>query len=580
MISEIKAAPPVADQRPVEITQHGKTRVDPYAWLHDENWQEVLRDPSTLEADIRQHLEAEVAYYEKATAPLEDLRQTIFKEVRGRIKEDESSVPMPDGPYEYYTRFRKGGDYPVFARRARGDDRAAEEVIFDSDAERGDSAFFDIGSVIRSPDHTLTAYATDRLGSEYYDIRIRRLKDGLEWEETIPSTSGEIVWSKDGKGFFYVERDDNQRPKRVKFHALGTGAEADPLVYEESDDAMDLWIDKTSPETYLVIGLDTGETSEAWVVPLDAPETAPHLIAPRLEGQLYDIDHAGDYFYIRTNADGAVDFKIMRAPATDPGRAHWQDWVPHQQGVYLTGFALFEKYIVREERENARPRMVVGDYDGNTHEITMNEAAYALYLVGWDEFKTDIVRFAYESPSVPKQIFDYRMDRKERFLRKTQTVPSGHNESLYAVDVVVAKGEDGAEIPVTVLRLKRTPLDGSAPLFLYGYGSYGSYDDDGFSVGVLSLVDRGVVYARAHIRGGSAKGRHWYLDGKFGKKENSFRDFNAAARAVIERNYTRQGKIIAYGASAGGLLVGAAINLAPELYAGILADVPFVDVLT
>jgi oligopeptidase B len=222
----------------------------------------------------------------------------------------------------------------------------------------------------------------------------------------------------------------------------------------------------------------------------------------------------------------------------------------------------------------------VRDYDGNSHEIAMDEATYALYLVGWDEFKTDMVRFAYQSPSTPEQIFDYRMDTRERLLRKTQTVPSGHDESLYAIDVVMAKGEDGAEIPVTVLRLKQTPLDGSAPLFLYGYGAYGSYDADGFSTGILSLVDRGVIYALAHVRGGSAKGRQWYLDGKFGKKENTFRDFNAAARALIERSYTSQGKIVAYGASAGGLLVGAAVNLAPELYAGILAEVPFVDVLT
>ncbi|ADM09062.1 peptidase S9, prolyl oligopeptidase [Parvularcula bermudensis HTCC2503] len=570
--------PPVAEKRPMTIDQHGIERTDSYGWLRDENWQEVLRDPSTLNADIRRHLEAEVAYYQEATAHLSDLRATLVSEMRGRIKEDESAVPMPDGPYAYYVRYREGGDYPVYARRPR--DGGDEDVIYDGDAERGDASFFDIGGVDVSPDHRLLAYSIDRLGSEYFDMKIRQLDTGKEYDEVIPSTDGDAVWAADSQSFFYVERDDNQRPKRVKHHILGTPPTEDRLVYEEPDDAMFLGIDETSSEAFLIIGVGNGVTSEARVIPLDDPMADPVLIAPRIKNQLYDVDHRGDHFYIRTNADEAVNFKIVRAPVEAPGRENWEDFIPHRSAVFLSGFVPFKDYIVRGERENALPRLIVGDYDGNEHSIAFDEAAYALGLDGWGEFDTELVRFSYESPTTPEQIFDYNMRTRERTLRKTQTVPSGHDPSLYTLDNLHLPAQDGETIPVTVLRLKTIPLDGSAPLLLYGYGAYGAYIPDSFSTSVLSLVDRGVVYALAHIRGGSAKGRQWYLDGKLDKKQNSFSDFNDAARALIDRGYTEKGRIVAYGGSAGGLLVGAAVNRAPDLYGGILAAVPFVDVLT
>ncbi len=569
--------PPRAEKRPEEITQHGQVRTDNYGWLRDDNWQAVLRDPDVLKADIRDYLKEEVAYYEQSTAHLEGLRKTLFAEMRGRIKEDESSVPMRDGPYEYYVRYREGGQYPIYARRTG--EGAPEELLFDGDKEGEGADFFDIGGVDTSPDHSLIAYSVDRLGSEYYDIRIRRTENGEEFEETIPSTDGDAVWAADSKSFFYVERDDNQRPKRVKHHVLGTDPATDRLVYEEADDAMFLGIGETSSDAFIVIGIGNGVTSEAYVIPTGDPMAAPRLVAPRVKDQLYDVDHRGEHFYIRTNADDAVDFKVVRAPVEAPSRDNWVDWIPHQSGRYLSGFVPFKDYHARMEREDALPRLVVGTYEGDEHAIAFDEAAYALGLDGWGEFDTEMVRFSFESPAQPEQTFDYNMRTRERVLRKTQEVPSGHNADLYAVDMVMAKAQDGSDIPVTVLRLKETPLDGSAPLLLYGYGSYGIYIPDSFSTSVLSMVDRGVIFATAHIRGGSAKGRQWYLDGKLDKKNNTFTDFNDSAKALIDKGYTSGGRIVSYGGSAGGLLVGAAVNLEPDLYAGVLAAVPFVDVI-
>ncbi|GGY46687.1 S9 family peptidase [Parvularcula lutaonensis] len=570
---------PVAEKRPFELTQHGETRVDPYHWMRDDNWQEVLRDPTLLRDDVRAHLEAENAYYKAQTDHLEDLRTALFQEMRGRIKEDESTVPMRDGPFEYYVRYREGGQYPIYARRRSESD--PEDIMLDGDKEGEGKDFFSIGGVDVSWDHELMAYGVDTLGSEYYDLHVRRLADGKEFDDVIPSTDGSVVWSKDNKGFFYVERDDNQRPKRVKYHRLGDNPQDDRLVYEEDDDGMFLSIGETSSDKFLTITVSNGTTSEDHVIPLDQPDAEPRVIEPRQHGVLYFVDHREGVFYIHTNADGAVDFKIVTAPEDAPGRENWKDWLPHASGTYVSGMVCFKDWIVREERRNAKPRIIVGRYDRTgEHEIGFDQDAYALSLMGWGEFDTDVIRFAYESPSQPSQVFDYDMASRVRTLRKTQEVPSGHNPDAYTVERIEAKARDGESIPVVLLRRRDVTPDGNLPVVLYGYGSYGIYIEDDFSTHVLSLVDRGAVFAVAHIRGGSAKGRQWYLDGKLDKKENTFTDFNDAAQALIDAGYTKRGRIVGYGGSAGGLLVGAAVNLDPGLYGGIIGAVPFVDVLS
>ncbi|MEM1379842.1 MAG: S9 family peptidase [Pseudomonadota bacterium] len=570
---------PIAEKREHVITQHGETRSDPYHWMRDDNWQDVLRDPTVLRDDVRAHLTAEVAYHDEKTKHLGPLRDTLFAEMRGRIKENDSSVPMRDGPYEYYARFREGGQYPLFCRRT--DENAEEHLYFDGDKEGEGKDFFSIGGIDISWDHELLAYSADVLGSEYYDIRIRRLSDGSELEEVIPSTDGSTVWAKDNKSFFYVERDDHQRPKRVKHHTLGDDPSKDPVIYEEESDEMFLGIGETSSDAFMVIEVGNGNTSECHVVPLDAPTEPPRLIAARQRDVLYSVDHAGDHFYIHTNIGGAVDFKIVKVAVDNPSPEHWEDWLPHAPGTYVSGVVLFKDWVVREERKDARPRIVVSRYDRTgEHEIAFDQDAYSLGIVGWGEFETDVVRFTYESPRQPSQVFDYDMATRVRTLKKTQEVPSGHNSDAYVVERIEAKARDGAEVPVVILRRADVEPNGDLPVMLYGYGAYGIYIDDSFSTGVLSLVDRGVTYAVAHIRGGSAKGRQWYLDGKLDKKPNTFTDFNDAAQALIDAGYTKRGRIVAYGGSAGGLLVGASVNLDPGLYGGIIGAVPFVDVVS
>jgi oligopeptidase B len=571
--------PPIAHKRPVEIEQHGIKRIDNYGWMRDENWQEVLRDPGKLDADIREHLEAENTYYETATGDLEKLREQLFEEMRGRIKEDDSTVPAADGDFAYAVRFRDGGEYPIFVRTPRnGGD---ETILYDGDLEGEGEDFFRIAAVDHSPNHEFIAYGVDRLGSEYYDIRIRTIETGEEFEETIPSTGGSVVWAADSTSFYYVERDDNQRPKRVKHHIVGTDPADDLLVYDEPDDSYFLGIGKSQSGEYIFIGVRKGTSSEYRYLAADAePGTQPVLVAPRLEDELYSVEHAGNYFYIHTNAGGAVDFKIVRTPVSDPGRDNWDEWLPHRTGIYVNGFVPFKDRLVYLERENALPRIVVSDYEQeDIYEIDFDEAAYNLGLSPGYEFETSTLRFSYESPSTPEQTFDFDMESRERVLRKTQEVPSGHDPQLYVVERIFITADDGAEVPVTVLRLKTTPVDGTAPLLLYGYGSYGATMQAWFSTNVLSLVDRGVIYAVAHIRGGAAKGRQWYLDGKLDKKKNSFSDFANAAEELQERGYGRQGETVIYGGSAGGLLVGATLNLRPDLFGGAIAAVPFVDVI-
>ena len=576
----LDADAPEAEKIPLEIEQHGIKRVDNYAWMRDENWQEVLRDPEQLDDNIREHLNAENTFYEAATDDMTDLRDTLFEEMRGRIKEDDSSVPSPDGDYAYAVRFREGGEYPIYVRTPR--DGGDETILFDGDLEGEGEDFFSIASVDHSPNHELIAYGVDRLGSEYYDIRIRNIATGEEFPETIPSTDGDAVWASDSKSFYYVERDDNQRPKRVKHHVVGTDPADDILVYEEGDDSYFLGVGKSQSGEYIFISVGKGTSTEYQYLKADAaPGAKPTTIAPRADDELYYVGHRGDHFYIQTNAGDAVDFKIVRAPVSDPGRDNWEDWLPHRPGVYISGSVMLKDRVVRLERENALPRIVVSDYKReDEYEIEFDEAAYNLGLSSGYEFDTDTFRFSYESPSTPDQTFDFNIETRDRVLRKTREVPSGHNPDLYMVERFSITADDGAQVPVTVLRLKTTPVDGSAPLMLYGYGSYGATMQAWFSTSVLSLVDRGVIYATAHIRGGAAKGRQWYLDGKLEKKKNSFSDFANAAEELQERGYGRKGETVIYGGSAGGLLVGATLNLRPDLFGGAIAAVPFVDVIS
>jgi len=569
---------PAVEKKPVEVTQHGETRVDNYSWLKVENWQDVLQDPSLLADDVRGVLEAENAYYTGVTNDLAPLRKTLFEEMRARVKENDASVPLPDGPWKYWYEFKEGGEYPIYMRAPR--DGGDSQIMYDGDAERGDSKFFSIGDVAHSPDHKLAAYTVDRLGSEYYTVRIRDLETGKDLKDVIERADGDsIVWMSDASGFYYIERDDNNRPKRVKRHLLGTAAADDALIFEESDDGFFLGVDNSQSGDYIFITTSNAISSEVRFLEANNADATPTLIAAREDNVEYYVDHHGDDFYIYTNEGGAVDFKIAKAPIATPGRENWTDWLPHRPGTYITTFTPYKDYLVRLERSNALPWLVISNYDGESHKIAFDEAAYSLGISSGYEYDTQTLRFSYESPSTPEETFDYDMAARERMLLKRQEVPSGHDKDRYVVERFTAKAPDGADVPLTLLRLKSTPVNGTTPVVLYGYGSYGATMPSNFSTNILPIVDRGVMWVTAHPRGGAALGRQWYLDGKFGKKMNTFTDFNAVADTLIEKKYTQQKNIVIYGGSAGGLLVGAAVNLRPELYAGVIAAVPFVDVI-
>ncbi len=568
--------PPAARRDPKTIEQLGRTRVDDYAWMKDDNWREVLRDPKALRADIREHLEAENAYTKEMLAPTEALQAQLFAEMKGRIKEDDSSVPSPDGPWDYYVRYEIGAEHPVHGRRPRGEPRG-EQVLLDEDALAKDKAFFQVGAASHSPDHSLYAWAADEQGSEYYTIRVKDLATAETLPFQIDSAYGAFAFSPDSAWIFWIWRDENARPSKV-FRRPARGGE-DVLVYEEADEGMFLGVGTAADDSHILIHVGNQETTEILLIPAADPTAAPVIAEPRSEGVKYELDHWSDRWIIRTNADGAVDFKLMESLALVPAKSSWTEFVAHEAGRYITGFAAFADHLVRAERKNANERLVVMHRHGGEHEISFGEEAYALSLESGYEYATTITRFVYQSPTTPRQWFDYDMVTRGRILRKTQEIPSGHDPSRYVARRLYAKAADGAEVPITVLMLKDTPLDGSARLLLYGYGSYGHAMEPSFSIRSLSLVDRGWIWAVAHVRGGSDKGWGWFLDGRKEKKTNTFTDFIACAEHLAANGYGAKGRMAAYGGSAGGMLMGAVANLRPDLWSGIIAAVPFVDVL-
>jgi oligopeptidase B len=570
--------PPVAPRRPYSVTMHGITISDDYAWLKDANWQEVLRDPKLLDGDIRAYLEAENAYTDTLLGHTGALQKKLVREMRGRVKEDDSSVPSPDGPYAYFRKFREGGQHEMFGRKLR--DGGADEIVLDGDELAKASHYFRFGGGKHSWDHRLVAWSADVQGSEYFTIFVREWDGCRDQPDRIEDTDGSAVWSKDCKSFFYVRLDDNHRPTQVWRHRLGTAQQDDVLVYEEKDSGWFTHLHESSSGRYCVIAGGDHETSEQRLIDLADPDAPPRLIAAREEGVQYAVADRGDDLVILTNADKAIDFKIVTAPLAAPERKNWRDLVPHRAGTYVIEHDLYAGHLVRLERTNALAAIIIRDLSNSEeHAIAFDEAAYSLDIMGSYEFETTNLRFNYSSMTTPSEVYDYDMAKRTRTLRKRQEIPSGHNPADYVTTRIMARSHDGAEVPVSILHRRDFKRDGRASLLLYGYGSYGMAMPASFNANRLSLVDRGFVYAIAHIRGGTDKGWSWYLDGKREKKTNSFDDFAACARALIAADYTSTKRIVGHGASAGGMLMGAVANRAGELFAGIVAEVPFVDVL-
>lgn len=583
-------AAPHAPKRPHETSQLGRTRVDNYHWLKDENWQSVMQDPQQLNPDIRAHLESENVYQAAVMAPLADLTDTLFTEMKARLESEDSSVPSPDGHYSYYHRYRKGDQHGVYARKScdpqTRDAVGPETILLDADAVAKDtpegkaSDYFDLGTTAHSPDHQYYAYSLDRKGSENYEVFLCRAGEHEARSTGITRSAGNVEWAKDSQTLFWVERDDNQRPYAVFARNIMDDTDAPRLIYKEDDPGFFVSISQSSSSRYIEISAHNHVTSEVYRIPADTPTAPLTCVSAREEGREYDLAERGDQAFILTNTGDAVDFQIMVAPDADPRAENWKPYIPHQAGRLILGIETYANHLVWLVRENALPIIYIRDLRTNeTHSIAFDEAAYALGLMGGFEFDTPWLRFSYSSPTTPRQIFDYNMDSRKRVLRKTQLVPSGHDAAHYKTERITITARDGEAVPVTLLYHVDTPPSPNSPCLLYGYGSYGITIPAGFSTARLSLVNRGFVYAIAHIRGSQAKGYQWYLDGKLEKKENTFNDFVDTANALITMGKTRTGKIIAHGGSAGGLLVGAAVNQAPEIFGGVIAAVPFVDVL-
>jgi oligopeptidase B len=571
-------SPPRAEPRRQVSVRHGVEIIDDYAWLRADNWQEVMRDPAVLDPAIRSYLEAENAYTEAALADTARLQETLFQEMKGRIKEDDSSVPAPDGTFDYYSSYITGGQYPLICRRPRGG--GPETIMIDGNAEGRDRAYWALGGTGHSPDHTLLAYAVDDKGSELYTIRIRDLATGRDLDDVIPDTRGNFAWAADSRTLLYVRLDDNHRPVWVYRHTVGTPASDDVLVYEEPDMGFYVSLGETQSRRFLLIEAHDHQTSEIRLIDADVPTKAPMLVVARETSHEYSVEHHGDDLIITTNSGEAEDFRICRTPVASIGKASWREIVAHRPGRLILDVVAFADHLVRLERENGLPRIVIRRFaDGAEHQIAFEEEAYSLGIAHGYEYATTTLRFTYSSMTTPAQVYDYDMETRQRTLRKTQEVPSGHDPALYITRRLYAPAADGETVPVSLLYRKDTPLDGTAPLFLYGYGSYGISIPAGFSTNRLSLVDRGFVFAIAHIRGGKDKGYRWYKTGKLATKTNTFTDFIAAGEHLAREGFTRRGNIVANGGSAGGMLMGAVANMAPDLFLGIIADVPFVDVL-
>jgi oligopeptidase B len=569
---------PKAAKHPITDEHHGITRSDDYAWFRADNWQEVFHDTTLLPADIRSHLEAENAFMEAALSDTKALQDKIFKEIRGRIKEDESSIPEKDGPYAYGVLYETGGEHAHYFRTPR--DGGEKTILMNGDEMAKGKAYFSMSGIDASADHRFGIWGLDDKGSEYYTLRIRDLNTLTDLDDVIEKTNADSAWAKDGKSFFYTIMDENHRPCRVYHHIIGEPQSADRLVYEEKDPSFFVSVSTSTLFDFVEIHVNDHQTSEARLIYSADLLAEPRIVAPRKDNVEYSIAPGGDILYILTNENGAKDFAIVTAPLSNPAKENWTEVVAHEPGRLILSHDVYQRHLVWMERRNSLPRIVIRDrVSGEEHVIAFDEEAYSLGLHGAAEYDTDLIRFSYSSMTTPSQEFEYNMATRERVLLKTQQVPSGHNPEDYITRRITVKSHDGAEVPVTLLYHKNTALDGTAPCLLYGYGAYGITIPASFSVSNLSLVDRGFVYAVAHVRGGKDKGFAWYEDGKMAAKQNTFKDFIAAADHLVAEGFTAYDRIVAEGGSAGGMLMGAIANMAPEKFKGIIAAVPFVDVM-
>jgi oligopeptidase B len=561
----LASEPPSAKVVPKEISVHGDTRIDNYFWLRERS------DPGVVA-----YLEAENRYTDEVMEPTVALREALYKEILGRIQETDLSVPVRRDDYFYYTRTEEGKAYPIHCRR-HGSLDAAEEILLDSNFLAEGQKYFRVGNFSVSPDHRLLAYSTDTDGDEAYTIFVKDLASGELLADRIANTYYTLEWANDNRTFFYTVLDEAKRPYRAFRHELGGGADA--LVYQEDDGRFALGLRKTRSRRFIVIELASPLTSEARYLDADDPRGEFRVMLPRRQGVEYDASHHGEHFYIRTN-DQAKNFRLMRTPVANPSSVDWEEVIPARAAVTVEGVDSFEDHMVVYERERGLEKISIRDASGaHAHYVEFPEPVYTVAPTGNLEYKTKELRFRYTSLVTPVSIFDYNVETRERVLKKQYEVKGGYDASQYRSERIFAKAPDGVEVPISLVYRAGFEKNGASPLLLYGYGAYGHSIDPVFSSDRLSLLDRGFAFAIGHIRGGADMGEEWHDGGKLLAKKNTFTDFIACAEHLIAERYTSSGRLAIMGGSAGGLLMGAVLNLRPELFHAVIAKVPFVDAL-
>ncbi len=568
---ESKIKVPVAKRIPKKLEIHNDTRIDNYFWLNERENPEVV-----------DYLNQENDYYESLTAHTKDFQKSLFEEMKGRIKEDDASVPYKHNGYWYITRYEKGKGYPIYSRK-KDSLEATEEILMDCNIEAENHDYYKVRGLSISPDNKLMAFGEDTVSRRQYTIRIKNLETGEILEDSIENTTGSGTWANDNKTLFYTKKDpETLRSYQIKKHYLGTNEKADIIVYEEADETFDTFVYRTKSEKFIVIGNSATLTSEYRFIDADQPEADFNILQERIRGLEYGIDHYNGHFYILTNADEAVNFKLMKASETDTGIASWVPIIDHREDTLIEDIDVFKDFLVVTERNDGLTKIRIKAWDGSQdYYLPFGNETYMAYSSINMDFDTQWFRYGYSSLTTPTSILEFDMQtQKTKVLKEQEVLGGDFSKENYTSERIWATADDGKKIPMSVVYRKDTVLNENTPLLQYAYGSYGHTIDPYFSTTRLSLLDRGFVYVIAHIRGGEYLGRPWYDDGKMLQKKNTFSDFISCSKHLIANNYTSAAHLYAMGGSAGGLLMGVIMNEAPELYKGILAAVPFVDVVT
>ncbi len=564
---------PLAPKKPQLLEIHGHQRQDPYYWMNDRENPEVI-----------DYLNAENSYLKEVMKPTEGLQKQLFEEMKGRIKEQDESVPYFKSGYYWYTRYEKGSEYPIFCRKL-GSLEAEEAVILDVNTLAEGKSYFQVAQAATSTNQQLLAFAADEVGRRIFTIRFKNLDTHEFLEDQIPEVTGNFVWAADQRSIFYSKQDpETLRSNQIYKHILGSPSTTDQLVYEEFDEEFSCMVHKTKSEKFILIHSESTISSEVRFVPADQPASPFQILQARIPHLEYAADHYGDHFYIRTN-DQAQNFKLVKAPIANPSKENWIEVIPHRPETLFEDFDLFSKFLVTQERSNGLTQIHIQPWEsegeGVGHSLAFEDETYTAYVGTNPEFDTDILRFGYNSLVSPSSVYDYHMVTRHKTLLKQQEVVGGHDPNAYHSERIWAKAADGVLVPISLVYQKSTfSKTGKNPVLLYAYGSYGYSMDAYFSSNRLSLLQRGFIFAIAHIRGGEDLGRAWYEDGKLLKKKNTFTDFIACTEHLIQQEYSSPEHLYAMGGSAGGLLMGAVINLRPDLFNGVIANVPFVDVVT